>query len=357
MSNDEPEKITEKILLVVIEQIDDINTTRNAFNTYSFEGTDPHDFDDENCKIVINAYHTNFKPLHEWLDIVDTDLNVLKTVIRILHSFNININFNTIDFKKIFAKKNIDMNIYWFKYFLQFIHVRTLNENELNTLIEWYEPISDSGILHWELFDNWKFDEFLKMSEKYSFDIHKPSGSKRILIEMRKTSHFCCTTIDNKIICITFENIYEHLQQKSLKTLCDKNSSVKKYIIRSFQNNFDNLRLDEKTLFIDFIKSLPLLDIQLIYLREMLDVFKDEIRNAVKNDSGMTFYLCKSDNIELFDFVINIMNEENMSFAEMEYDMIRGGSEIILNHYYGEFTQETINNFVKKYGHEIYKKK
>jgi len=348
---EDPPIITEDILLLLIDEIDNITRSLDIIHTYSFLGTHADNFKDENCKIIIGAIRSDFTRFDDWLDNPDTDLKIFKTLI-ILPATSVAImpTLDKDDFKKLSKKKITNMNLYWFKHFLIRFHIRTLDDDDIDTLIEWYEPFSDSGVLHWELFDGYKFKHFVHVSEKYPFDVNKMGDTMRI--NFTNDAPYHNTKVNGENVVISYDYLLKHLQEETLETLCH-NKSHFIYLATSYlQNNYEKLLLNEKTQFINFLRLHIKSNTHLITVPEIIDIFRKEIKDSIQTNN-IPFIIYISNNFIMFDFIIEIMIEENKSLANIEYNLISNGSEMMLKHYYGEFTQETIISFAKKYGDEL----
>jgi len=300
----------------------------DSYNVKIFHTLKSEDVKNPECQLLLDILcRTVSNEVEQWLLNPDTNLKLLYLLAdRYL------IPLSTINLDLLFQKSNDGITPFVFKEILNIFDEIFENGVVIEGLINWYQPIANSGVLHFNFIMNGLYDQYLLLSEQYSFDIYANCRDELTLFDVESVS------LDKAFTVLG-------------KDTSDKRIAIALLVLK---NNFNELSLDEKHIFITGVKKLitdmkinTVLFFQIINCDDIFDHIVPELTIYFSCRSIMKL-IRQAINIDISSKIIQlVVNSHPNKKTQIETFLILYSSQKLLDDYFGEYSQKVIDNVIK----------
>jgi len=340
---------TEKDLQYMLDNAFVINYDDLPYINYAWSELHLDDIENLECKLLLDVFNGHkSEQLDEWMHNSDTDLKILYFLCRNDYIYHHEMWYsdvyqdhpNDLDLNLFFQKCSTGITPVVFNVIVTFFDDKFNDEKIIDGLINWYKPISDSGALHFFFIEKRLFEQYLSLSDQYSFDIYN-----------NMHENYVYTGGDDEYFDLALQAIKEN---KTIKL------STWEVILIVLKNNFDKLDLDEKEIYIHSVKQFlnentnsHTRSVYIVMNHE--DIF-DKIKNDIHiyfetrmNDSFFIYKIKLSINAGVFQRILKIIIDISPDKQLLiERQLIMYGSKKQLDEYFDNYSQKTIDNFIRQ---------
>jgi len=297
----------------------------------------PENVKNPECLLLLAImYGVVTEELKNWMANPHTDLKILYLMID-----KCPINVYDVDLDLLFQKSNHGLTPNAFKEIVSFFEECSDEEKVIVGLINWYRPISHSGVLHFYFIEQCLYDQYLLLSEQYPFDIY---NNLRI-----EHDHFVPDDKYYEEACVTFTK--NNISHESL--------SITLLVLK---NNFHKFNVHEKQMFIEKVKQFINNDEKINdckstnpILFQIID--DDEIFDCVKPEMHMYFSRrlilsrvsqCIQAGVmsKIIQFAVEVYSNKK---TKIECKLILNGTRKQLDGYFGSYSQKSIDDVMRSY--------
>jgi len=229
-----------------------------------------------------------------------------------------------------------------------------------NKLMNIYEKFSETGILHRMFLDKGKFHEYMNLSIKYKFDITNEHWNNNNLLSRYDETYLSksiinifmldCNNVKININILRQMGIFPSRFHIVYDSLVEFNKQI---LVKFIICYFNQLTLEEKNIWLNIIKSIKFHIGYYIFIKDKdtLDVVIPPIHDLI-NQEDIDEHLRRFSincSIVMLDYFINNLPENLITRIKLH--LIVNYDEEKIKYFFGEVTQDDIDNLVNKLNH------